>query len=507
MANRLLRFVLAQVLLSLLLLLIWSWPQIDDAYIFLTYARHLASSGLFAFNAGEVSYGFSSPAYVLLLAATSKVTGLAVSVGMANVLGLLLCTLAALAIWLLWEELQLPLPLSNAEIVVSAILLSGPWFFTAWFFFGMETGLAVLSILGLLLALAKLRAQARTLPWLLVGIVSASTLAITRLESGIYIACAIILALFASRSRREVRDLFLIGLSSGAVEIGWLFYAKRTFGTYMPWSSTARLLYYLPTAYTHIVAERFNHLSPIARTLFAIKAASHMLFDGPLKILLLALPLAAATFFARAKSTPDTLKWMLRVAIFGFVLQIVTFSYLFPLAQNRHFAPYLACLWVLVVPLIVRSAKRASPFVQNALVLALVALWIGGAIQYRFSGAKLGPLHQLAARNLLSTDRVAAEPIGILAFESPAHIIDLGGLTDRDAWPMLEKFGNSQLSEVIAWDLSKGATKLVLKAEQCGESGQIFGHYCLIGASDAQSLVHDSNRSKSITTQPPAPER
>jgi len=505
MTNRLLRFVLAQVVLSLLLLLIWSWPQIDDAYIFLTYARHLASSGLFAFNAGEVSYGFSSPAYVLLLAATSKVTGLAVSVGMANALGLLLCTFASVAIWLLWDELHLQL--SNAEIIVSAILLSGPWFFTVWFFFGMETGLAVLSILGLLLALVKLRAQTRTLPWLLVGIVSASTLAITRLESGIYIACAIIVTLLASRSRREVRDLFLIGFFSGAVEIGWLLYAKRTFGTYMPWSSTARLLYYLPTAYTHIVAERFNHLSPIARTLFAIRAASHMLFDGPLKILLLALPLAVATFFARAKGTPDTLKWMLRIAIVGFVLQIVTFSYLFPLAQNRHFAPYLACLWVLVVPLIVRSTQRTSPVVQSTLVLAIVALWIGGAIQYRFSGEKLGPLHRLAASNLLPTDRVAAEPIGILAFESPAHIIDLGGLTDRDAWPMLEKFGNSQLSEVIAWDLSKGATKLVLKAEQCGASGQIFGHYCLISASDAQSLVPESNSSKPVATQEPASKR
>src|ERR1700761_7458024 len=304
MANRLLRFVLAQVVLSLLLLLVWSWPQIDDAYIFLTYARHLASSGLFALNSGEVSYGFSSPAYVLLLAATSKITGLAVSVGMANVLGFLLCIFAALAIWLLWEELQVQL--SNAEIIVSAILVSGPWFFTAWFFFGMETGLAVLSILGFLLALAKLHAQVRPLPWLLVGIASASILAITRLESGIYIACAILLALLASRSRREVRDLILIGVFSGAVEIGWLLYAKRTFGTYMPWSSTARLLYYLPTAYTHIVAERFNQLGPIARTIFAIKAALHMLFDGPLKILLVALPLSVAAFFERAKSTPDT---------------------------------------------------------------------------------------------------------------------------------------------------------------------------------------------------------
>jgi hypothetical protein len=162
---------------------------------------------------------------------------------------------------------------------------------------------------------------------------------------------------------------------------------------------------------------------------------------------------------------------------------------------------------VLVVPLILRSAQRAAPFVQGALVLAIVALWIGGAIQYRFSGEKLGPLHRLAASNLLRTDRVAAEPIGILAFESPAHIIDLGGLTDRDAWPMLEKFGNFQLSEVIAWDLSKGATKLVLKAEQCGASGQIFGHYCLINASDSQSLVHDSNSSKPIATQLLAPER
>src|ERR1700733_3322844 len=105
MANRLLRFVLAQVLLSLFLLLIWSWPQIDDAYIFLTYARHLASSGLFAFNAGEVSYGFSSPAYVVVLALASRLTGIPVGVMLSNLLGVLFCALSAAAFWMIWGEL------------------------------------------------------------------------------------------------------------------------------------------------------------------------------------------------------------------------------------------------------------------------------------------------------------------------------------------------------------------------------------------------------------------
>src|SRR5450756_1556754 len=60
-------FLTAELLLCGLMLVVWPRFGIDDSYIFLTYARNLAKSGLFAFNPGEISYGFSSPAYVCLL--------------------------------------------------------------------------------------------------------------------------------------------------------------------------------------------------------------------------------------------------------------------------------------------------------------------------------------------------------------------------------------------------------------------------------------------------------
>jgi hypothetical protein len=491
--NRLLSFLSAQILLCLLLLLVWPRPQIDDAYIFLTYARHLAASGHFAFNPGELSYGFSSPAYVLLLAGVSRITGIAVGVTSSNVLGLLLCVLAAASVWLLWGEIeQQP---SSREMLLFAVLLSGPWFFTAWFLFGMETGLAVLSILGFLLWLAKFRAGDTGRLWLLIGALSAAFLAITRLESGIYITSAVIAALAASRSKREIRDVFLVGAFAGGVELAWLLYAKRTFGTYMPWTSTARLLYYLPTAFTHISLEQFHHLGVFRRSLFALKAAAHILFDGPLKTLLLLIPLGSAVLLLRAASTPPRLKWIIRVATLGLVFQLVAFAYLFPLAQSRHFAPYIAALWVLVAPSVVRffmRAQRSQRPLQLLFAAAVIALWIVGAIHYRSSGKKIEPLRQMAAEgHLLQTDRVASEPIGILSFETQAHIIDLGGLTDRDAWPLLAQSGKGHLSDVIAWELGKGATKIVLKVEDCGATGMVYGHYCLIEANAAQSLVEN----------------
>ncbi len=486
--SRFLRFLIAQV--SLCLVLLWIWPHlgIDDSYIFLTYARNLKASGLFAFNPGEVTYGFSSPAYVMVLAAASRLSGIPVGPALSNLLGVLLCSLSACAIWSLWGEID-GQP-SDREMPLTAVLLSGPWFFTIWFVFGMETGMAVLSLLGFLLWLAKLRAGAPRFPWLIVGVLATSILAITRLESGIYIACGIIFELATSRSRSEIRDLTTVALLAGGAEIAWLLYAKHTFGTYLPWTSTARLLYYMPGSLGLASAAQFYHLGIVGRSIVALKAVGQMFFAGPLKFLLVFVPLLVAAFYLRTQRSGARMKWMLWVATLGMALQILAFAYLFPLAENRHFAPYIAGIWVIVSAAIARDIHRMGRFAQAAAVMAVVALWIGGAVQYRTGGMLLEPLHRLAASGyLLPTDKVAAEPIGIISFETQARIVDLGGLTDRDAWPMLTQAKHAQVGSIIAWDLGKGATKIVLPTEDCGAHGRVFGGNCLMDASEAQNIA------------------
>jgi hypothetical protein len=502
--SRFLHFLVAQV--SLCLVLLWIWPHlgIDDSYIFLTYARNLKASGLFAFNPGEVTYGFSSPAYVMLLAAASRLSGIPVGPALSNLLGVLLCGLSACAIWSLWGEIN-GQP-SNREMPLTAVLLSGPWFFTIWFVFGMETGLAVLSLLGFLLWLAKLRAGAPRFPWLIVGILATSIFAITRLESGIFIACGIIFALATSRSRSEIRDLTTVALLSGGVEIAWLLYAKHTFGTYLPWTSTARLIYYMPGSLGLASAAQFYQLGVVGRSIVALKAVAQMFFAGPLKFLLVFVPLLAAAFYLRTQRSGARMKWMLWVATLGMALQIIAFAYLFPLAENRHFAPYIAGIWVIVSAAIARDIHRMGWFAQAAAITAVMVLWIGGAVRYRTGGMLLEPLHRLAASGyLLPTDKVAAEPIGIISFETQSYIIDLGGLTDRTAWPMLMQAKHEQLGNVIAWDSGKGATKVLFPADDCGIHGRIFGTNCLMGASDAKIFaLHDGSLAKTAPTSAPA---
>lgn len=502
--SRFLHFLVAQV--SLCLVLLWIWPHlgIDDSYIFLTYARNLKASGLFAFNPGEVTYGFSSPAYVMLLAAASRLSGIPVGPALSNLLGVLLCGLSACAIWSLWGAINRQ-P-SDREMPLTAVLLSGPWFFTIWFVFGMETGLAVLSLLGFLLWLAKLRAGAPRFPWLIVGILATSIFAITRLESGIFIACGIIFALATSRSRSEIRDLTTVALLSGGVEIAWLLYAKHTFGTYLPWTSTARLIYYMPGSLGLASAAQFYQLGVVGRSIVALKAVAQMFFAGPLKFLLVFVPLIAAAFYLRTQRSGARMKWMLWVATLGMALQIIAFAYLFPLAENRHFAPYIAGIWVIVSAAIARDIHRMGRFAHAAAITAVMVLWIGGAVRYRTGGMLLEPLHRLAASGyLLPTDKVAAEPIGIISFETQSYIIDLGGLTDRTAWPMLMQAKHEQLGNVIAWDSGKGATKVLFPADDCGIHGRIFGTNCLMGASDAKIFaLHDGSLAKTAPTSAPA---
>ena len=483
---RALRFVALELALCGVLLAVWSRLGIDDAYIFLAYARNLAKSGIFAFNPGEPSYGFSSPAWVLLLAGMSRITTIPVGVFLSNLLGVVLCVLSSLAAWTIWEEVgQRP---SSRNLVFTSILFSGPWFFTVWFIFGMETGLAVVSIFGFLLWLVKVRAGAPRFPWLILGVISATVLALTRLESGLYIGVAVALTFLTSRSRRNSLDLFAVVAIAGTAELAWLLYAHTQFGTYMPWTSTARLIYYLPTSFAAMTGDQYYHLGFGGRVLLALKACIHILFGGLMKILLLVVPIAAAAFFLRSSETLARWKPMATVATAGLLLQITLFAFLFPLAQNRHLIPYIAALWVLVAPAIAGAIERTEKPVRAVAFVAVAMLWIAGAALYRREGISIEPLHQMAAA-LRPGDRVGAEPIGIIAFDAPVQVLDLGGLTDRDSWPLLMHSSHLTPRDIIAWDLGKGATRLILDKAACDARGHIYGGYCLADADEAHRIL------------------
>ncbi len=60
--------LLASLALFLMFLLPLRGSLVDDTYIHLVYARNLAELGELSFNAGEPTYGATSPLWVALLA-------------------------------------------------------------------------------------------------------------------------------------------------------------------------------------------------------------------------------------------------------------------------------------------------------------------------------------------------------------------------------------------------------------------------------------------------------
>jgi hypothetical protein len=126
-------------LIGLQFALLWPFRHYvtDDSYIHLQFARNLAAGQGFSFQPGEPIYGFTSPLWVLLLAAGERLgcDGLFLS----RVLGLLFTVASVLAVYGLarvWIPERRYVWMATLAWAVDAWLLR-------WTFSGMDTSLGV----------------------------------------------------------------------------------------------------------------------------------------------------------------------------------------------------------------------------------------------------------------------------------------------------------------------------------------------------------------------------
>lgn len=110
----------------------------DDAFIALRYAKNLSENGELAYNLGQRVEGFTSPLWVLLLAAAAC-AGVPL-VTAAQILGGAAALLAFWALTLFWDELE---PNAPWLVLVPAAALAISVPFAAWTFGGLETPLFV----------------------------------------------------------------------------------------------------------------------------------------------------------------------------------------------------------------------------------------------------------------------------------------------------------------------------------------------------------------------------
>ena len=140
----------------------------DDTFIHFQFAKHLVQGKGFSFNAGEPTYGATSPLWVLLLALAGKVLRIQVAAPadawsmpdlawVAKTLGLVA---HLLSVWVL-VRLGRRLGWGEWTSLVLGVLLAAQTWVVRWALSGMETPLATACVALALYALAGVLIQGR----------------------------------------------------------------------------------------------------------------------------------------------------------------------------------------------------------------------------------------------------------------------------------------------------------------------------------------------------------
>jgi len=202
----------------------------DDAFIALRYAKNLSEHGELAYNLGQRVEGFTSPLWVLLLAAAGRIGVPLMSA--ARVLGGAATILTFGALALFWDELEPDDPWFG---IVPAIALAGSAPIAAWTFGGLETPLFV-ALFTLGLALVARAARRRDLRSSLYAGITVAFCTLCRPEGATLIAIgSVAVGLTVSRKSASGWHRFLAwALPLALVVGGYELFRLRYYGYPLP---------------------------------------------------------------------------------------------------------------------------------------------------------------------------------------------------------------------------------------------------------------------------------
>jgi hypothetical protein len=205
---------------------------VDDMYIFLRYAENLAQGHGLVYNPGERVEGFSSPAWVLLLA-LGALLGVG-GVGWAKLLAL--GALGALGVGIYRfgrERLGLGAPAALLACAFSALNS----YLVSWSLWGLETPLFLALMLWTAVLAGRVAEGAgRRTTAALAGV--AGLFALSRPEAPLFLAAlgaaALLEPLRLPAIRQRLRRLWLPGLVALALFLAWLLFRRAYFGLWWP---------------------------------------------------------------------------------------------------------------------------------------------------------------------------------------------------------------------------------------------------------------------------------
>lgn len=418
-----------------LVLLLPLWDGFtDDGYIHIQYARNIITRGEYSFNPGEVSFGTTSPLWVMVQAALGRVLGTGeVLVSTSQVVSWLCGFLTILGVFALARALGLRVWMA----FLCALVFATHTWFVRWTALGMETSAAVLAIVGV--GIVSVRAyDHRRSAWLL-GFAMAVA-ALMRPEA--YLIVPVFLVAAASvcwMQRNETVDLScVVGtlVIYSLLVLPWLVFAKYHIGSFLPYTAGAKSggLILDPLLFV----KKFAPIAKIVGSSEGILAlaafVSLVVFGKRARILsrthrfmllwVLALPVAYVVFDIQVLS-----RYMLLTSPFTVVLGFSALEQMVDrIAQSDRGASFRR--WI-------PAAAAAAAMTINIVFYIAVVIPPSRAFSYDLTHH----LKDLALhiKNTSTEDAVvAAADIGYLAFYSERWVLDLGGLVDRDTHTLRE---------------------------------------------------------------------
>jgi hypothetical protein len=420
------------VVIALLLALAYAFADgvdefcLDDAWIHLSYAKSLRLGDGLSYNPGDWETGFSSPAWVLLLAAwptePNPVTAVkllgallhAATAGLASAIALDLVSARA--------SVARPLPAMSVSLLAGILCATSPALLQ-----GASSGMEI--PLTTCLLLACVRASLRE-HWLLAGVLGFAV-ELARPES---LACLLGFALVLAVARRKAWALVSV-LGAGLALVSWVLYCLVVSG--WPWPNTA----YVKTAVGQPsgIGPGLDYL--VSQVLIWEPWVAGV---GGLALLLAAVwtELSGRGVLERNSEPPDARRYELTAIVVGWLAGLLGVAITRPLDpgilfyQARYFAIFAA-----LPPIVIALGIARTHRVLSLVLVIPVALLTGLAIpttariqhaQERGVALLHGDPARYVTRELRDDAVIAVEGAGALRYRTPRTmtIIDIIGLND-----------------------------------------------------------------------------
>lgn len=199
----------------------------DDTFIYLQFAKNLVHGNGIAFNAGEPTYGITSPLWLFVIALGGSM-GIDLALA-AKAVDLVIASGAIIVFYLAAYELIRDMIVA----MLATLAFSLHIWLLRWAGSGMETSLSVLLVLAALLFCLRNE--------YLLSVITAALLALVRPEAVLFVGFIAADIYVNSQDKRRGASLMAkLAAVYAAILAPWLVYAYRTFGTVVPNTALAK---------------------------------------------------------------------------------------------------------------------------------------------------------------------------------------------------------------------------------------------------------------------------